>query len=90
MTPLLRKALSTQHVTTDVVGYVQEATTEQVEQALNNAQAVQDIWARTAKDTRASYLLRAADLMEARLEELMVLLCRESGKTLCQCYCRSS
>lgn len=66
---------------TDVVGYVQEATTEQVEQALNNAQAVQDIWARTAKDTRASYLLRAADLMEARLEELMVLLCRESGKT---------
>jgi RHH-type proline utilization regulon transcriptional repressor/proline dehydrogenase/delta 1-pyrroline-5-carboxylate dehydrogenase len=65
----------------DVVGYVQEATTEQVEQALNNAQAVQDIWARTAKDTRASYLLRAADLMEARLEELMVLLCRESGKT---------
>jgi RHH-type proline utilization regulon transcriptional repressor/proline dehydrogenase/delta 1-pyrroline-5-carboxylate dehydrogenase len=35
------------------VGYVQEATTEQVEQALNNAQAVQDIWARTAKDTRA-------------------------------------
>ncbi|MFN4093861.1 MAG: bifunctional proline dehydrogenase/L-glutamate gamma-semialdehyde dehydrogenase PutA, partial [Acinetobacter johnsonii] len=66
---------------TDVVGYVQEATTEQVEQALNNAQAVQDIWARTAKDTRANYLLRAADLMEARLEELMVLLCRESGKT---------
>ncbi len=33
------------------------------------------------KITVQAYLLRAADLMEARSEELMVLLCRESGKT---------
>ncbi|MEK5794718.1 aldehyde dehydrogenase family protein, partial [Acinetobacter nosocomialis] len=38
-------------------------------------------WSNTPKEHRAQYLKRAADLMEGRIQELMVLLCRESGKT---------
>ncbi len=65
----------------DVVGTVIEATTAHVDLALDNAHQAFEAWKNTDKNQRASYLLKAADLMEARLEELMVLLCRESGKT---------
>ncbi len=51
---------------------------------LYNAQAS---WKTLHKDERAACLNRAADLMEAQLQSLMVLLSRESGKTYCQCYC---
>lgn len=65
----------------DIVGHVQEATVEQVKLALENAVNAQAEWSNTPKNTRAAYLQRAADLMQSRMQELMVLLCRESGKT---------
>ncbi len=65
----------------EIVGYVQEADLNDVEIALNAAEQIQIEWANTPKDQRAQYLKRAADLMESRIQELMVLLCRESGKT---------
>lgn len=65
----------------DVIGSVQEATPEQVDDALHFAFVAQQDWKHTYKDTRAKCLLNAADLMEDRLLELMSLLCRESGKT---------
>ncbi|AXY56515.1 trifunctional transcriptional regulator/proline dehydrogenase/L-glutamate gamma-semialdehyde dehydrogenase [Acinetobacter chinensis] len=65
----------------DVVGSVQEATAEQVDQALENAVLAQQNWSELSKNKRADCLLKAADLMESRLQELMILLSRESGKT---------
>ncbi|MEB3766296.1 trifunctional transcriptional regulator/proline dehydrogenase/L-glutamate gamma-semialdehyde dehydrogenase [Acinetobacter sp. MD2] len=65
----------------DVVGHVLEATTEQVEQALVSAQAQQDHWQNTPIALRAQALEIAADTLESRLLEMMVLLSRESGKT---------
>ncbi|MEG2922061.1 MAG: aldehyde dehydrogenase family protein, partial [Acinetobacter sp.] len=65
----------------DIVGHVQEATATQVNQALENAMNAQSEWSNTAKNTRAACLQRAADIMQSRLPDLMILLCRESGKT---------
>ena len=65
----------------DVVGTVIEATSAQVDAALNTAANAQSDWINTDKDVRAGCLLHAADIMESRLQELMVLLSRESGKT---------
>ncbi|ALH96159.1 transcriptional regulator [Acinetobacter equi] len=65
----------------DTVGFVQEATLEHVEVALNNALLASTDWKNLSKDTRAEYLKKAADLMESRLMQLMALLSRESGKT---------
>lgn len=65
----------------DTVGMVYEANTEQVELALQYAEQAQHAWISTTPQHRAEVLFKAADLMEARMQELMVLLCRESGKT---------
>lgn len=65
----------------DIVGLVKEATAEQVDLALENALHANPSWQSIPAKNRASILLRAADLMESRMQELMVLLCRESGKT---------
>ena len=46
-----------------------------------NAANAQAAWVNTPKNERAACLNRAADIMESRIQELMVLLCRESGKT---------
>ncbi|MCU4412493.1 trifunctional transcriptional regulator/proline dehydrogenase/L-glutamate gamma-semialdehyde dehydrogenase [Acinetobacter sp. WU_MDCI_Axc73] len=68
-------------INTDIVGYVQEATLEQVEVALNASILAEQNWANTAKNQRAAALKCAADLMESHMQQLMVLLCREAGKT---------
>ena len=65
----------------EIVGYVQEADLKHVEIALTATEQTQSEWSNTPKDQRAQYLKHAADLMESRIQELMVLLCRESGKT---------
>ena len=65
----------------DVVGSVREASSVQVNLALDNAVGAQAEWTNTPKNIRAACLQRAADIMQSRLQELMILLCRESGKT---------
>lgn len=65
----------------DIVGHVIEATTAHADQALQLAQAQQDVWQHTPIALRAQYLECAADILESRLLEMMVLLSRESGKT---------
>ena len=65
----------------DIVGIVHEANTDQVDQALENAHLASSSWQNTPAVDRAAMLFKAADLMEDRIHELMVLLCRESGKT---------
>lgn len=64
----------------DVVGTVLQAQPAHIEQALSNACDAQAAWARQSKAARAAYLIRAADLLESHRLEVMILLCRESGK----------
>lgn len=65
----------------DLVGQVQEATANDVDQALAHAQAVAATWAAAPAAERAATLRRTADLLEERMQPLMGLLMREAGKS---------
>ncbi|PAU56325.1 trifunctional transcriptional regulator/proline dehydrogenase/L-glutamate gamma-semialdehyde dehydrogenase [Pseudomonas indica] len=65
----------------DLVGHVQEASVEDVNNALLAALAAAPIWQATPPAERAATLDRAADLMEGQMQTLMGLLVREAGKT---------
>src|SRR5476651_857764 len=65
----------------DVVGHVQEASLEDVDNAIQCALKAAPIWQATPPAERAAILERAADLMEAEIQPLMGLLAREAGKT---------
>ena len=66
---------------TDVVGQVQEATTADVDAALQAAAAAQPAWAATPPAERARLLRAAADGLERDMPALLALLMREAGKT---------
>ncbi|MGL6018838.1 MAG: bifunctional proline dehydrogenase/L-glutamate gamma-semialdehyde dehydrogenase PutA, partial [Gibbsiella quercinecans] len=65
----------------DIVGYVREASREEVNRALDATNAAGPIWFATPPDERAAVLERAAELMEAQLQNLLGILVREAGKT---------
>ena len=66
----------------DVLGTVHMADPADVQRALAQAQHAAPIWQATPVPARAQALLHAADLLQAQLQPLMGLLCREAGKTL--------
>lgn len=68
-----------------VVGYVHEATTDDVESALIQATNAKTAWANTSVEERAACLERAAGLFEKNQAELITLLCREGGKHIADC-----
>lgn len=68
--------------TSEVVGYFQQATLQETQQAIEAARRAQPSWARSAPTKRAEILDRAAKLIEERIPELAELLTREEGKTL--------
>ena len=63
------------------LGHVLEAGAEHVQQALGTAEAAAPGWNAMPVEQRAGCLERAADLMEARMSELMTLAVLEAGKT---------
>ncbi|ECI9603860.1 trifunctional transcriptional regulator/proline dehydrogenase/L-glutamate gamma-semialdehyde dehydrogenase [Salmonella enterica] len=65
----------------DIVGLVREASEAEVEQSLQNAVNNFSIWFATPPQERAAILLRAASLMESRMQQLIGILVREAGKT---------
>ncbi len=65
-----------------VVGRITEAGAEHVEQALAAAEAAVPGWNAQPVEQRAKCLERTADLMEARMSELMTLAVLEAGKTV--------
>ncbi|WJV56170.1 trifunctional transcriptional regulator/proline dehydrogenase/L-glutamate gamma-semialdehyde dehydrogenase [Prodigiosinella aquatilis] len=65
----------------DIVGYVREAQSVEIEQALSAAVNAGAIWFATPSVERAAILARAADIMESQLQHLLGLLVREAGKT---------
>jgi RHH-type proline utilization regulon transcriptional repressor/proline dehydrogenase/delta 1-pyrroline-5-carboxylate dehydrogenase len=66
----------------DVVGQVVDATPADVEAAFRFAVAAAPAWAATDAAERGALLMRAADLFETRLEELLGLIVREAGRTV--------
>nr|WP_246777015.1 trifunctional transcriptional regulator/proline dehydrogenase/L-glutamate gamma-semialdehyde dehydrogenase [Microvirga sp. VF16] len=66
----------------DQVGTVVEASLETVEAAFRLAEAAAPQWAATPPSERAACLLRAADLMQARMPTLLGLIVREAGKSV--------
>ncbi len=65
----------------DQVGSVVEASRQDVEHALAQAQGFAAQWAQTPVSDRAAALDRTADAMQAQMPALMGLLMREAGKT---------
>ena len=64
------------------VGEVVWADQAVIDDALNRAEAAHWDWDRTPATERARRLRRAADLMEARMGELMALCAREAGRNI--------
>ena len=65
----------------DVIGRVAEATPAMVDAALHAATGA-TAWSSTPPAERAACLLRAADMMEARMPDLLGPIVREAGKSL--------
>lgn len=92
VTPLSAQPANATHLTaqaihnpahaSDVLGEVRMAGNAEVVQAMAQAQHAAPIWQATPVNARAQALQRAADAMQAQLQPLMGLLCREAGKTL--------
>ncbi|WP_379551545.1 bifunctional proline dehydrogenase/L-glutamate gamma-semialdehyde dehydrogenase PutA [Qipengyuania sp. DGS5-3] len=65
----------------DIVGQVENAVPQDTELAARNAAEAFAAWSGTEVETRAKCLDDAADLLEARMEELLGLIMREAGKS---------
>nr|WP_113866079.1 trifunctional transcriptional regulator/proline dehydrogenase/L-glutamate gamma-semialdehyde dehydrogenase [Brenneria salicis]NMN90135.1 L-proline dehydrogenase /delta-1-pyrroline-5-carboxylate dehydrogenase [Brenneria salicis ATCC 15712 = DSM 30166]RBP63245.1 L-proline dehydrogenase /delta-1-pyrroline-5-carboxylate dehydrogenase [Brenneria salicis ATCC 15712 = DSM 30166]RLM30861.1 trifunctional transcriptional regulator/proline dehydrogenase/L-glutamate gamma-semialdehyde dehydrogenase [Bren len=65
----------------DIVGYVCEASEQDIAHALDSSVSAAAIWFATPPAERASVLNKAADIMESQLQHLLGLLVREAGKT---------
>jgi RHH-type proline utilization regulon transcriptional repressor/proline dehydrogenase/delta 1-pyrroline-5-carboxylate dehydrogenase len=65
-----------------VVGQIHDATPEEVETALTEAQNAFESWSATPVAERAGILRKIADLYEAHTAELTAITTREAGKTV--------
>jgi RHH-type proline utilization regulon transcriptional repressor/proline dehydrogenase/delta 1-pyrroline-5-carboxylate dehydrogenase len=65
-----------------VVGAARQASAADVDAAVRTAAGAWRAWDATPADERARCLERTADLLEARMDELVSLCVREAGKTL--------
>ena len=83
----LRKGVEARDVTSPadlshVVGRTSEATAEDVDLAFRLARKAQPAWDRAGGPARARVLRATGDALEADLDRLCALLCREGGKSL--------
>ncbi len=69
----------------DIVGHAVQASREDVDKAIERAQAGFKDWSGTSAAARAACLRRAADLYERDACEFFALAAREAGKTLLDC-----
>ncbi|MCT4712745.1 trifunctional transcriptional regulator/proline dehydrogenase/L-glutamate gamma-semialdehyde dehydrogenase [Enterobacteriaceae bacterium H11S18] len=65
----------------DIVGFMREASKEEVSRALESAVNNAPIWFATPAQERAAILERAAVIMEGQMQQLIGILVREAGKT---------
>jgi acyl-CoA reductase-like NAD-dependent aldehyde dehydrogenase len=62
------------------LAHVPQSSEDDVEEAFRRARQAQSEWARTSIDSRADALLRLHDLILDRQDEIIDLICLESGK----------
>jgi len=62
------------------LAHVPQSSQADVEEAFRRGRRAQEAWSRTSIDTRAAALLRLHDLVLDRQEEIIDLICLESGK----------
>lgn len=74
-------AVGSPQKTDRVIGEVQQATLDDVELALSQAEKAFKSWGRKKVKERAGLINRFADLLQANMTELLGLLCLEAGKT---------
>ncbi|WP_245855695.1 alpha-ketoglutaric semialdehyde dehydrogenase GucD [Paenibacillus rigui] len=67
---------------TEVVGYVQASSAEDLNRAVAAAKAAQKGWRKLSGAARGDYLYRVANALERRLDEVAETMTREMGKTL--------
>ncbi|HEY6409169.1 MAG TPA: aldehyde dehydrogenase family protein, partial [Ktedonobacteraceae bacterium] len=68
--------------TDEVIGYFQQSTVADLEEAVAAARKAQPAWSATPVPERGEILFRTALLLEQRKEELAMLMTREMGKVL--------
>ena len=68
--------------TGELVGFAPAVTSEDVDAAVVASRAAQKSWAATSLQERRELMNAAADALDARAEELAVLLSREQGKPM--------
>ncbi|MFB4160930.1 alpha-ketoglutaric semialdehyde dehydrogenase GucD [Geomicrobium sp. JSM 1781026] len=66
----------------EVVGYVQNSSSDTVNQAVRAADAAARAWRKLSGAERGNYLYRVANVLEERLDDIAETLAREMGKTL--------
>lgn len=66
----------------ECVGEVTEASDATVDAAMKRASEAFPSWSNTPVEQRAAMLEKAADALEAQMDELLAMLAREAGKTL--------
>ena len=67
-------------LTGQALAMVPQSSTDDVDDAYRRARRAQQAWSRTSLDERAAALLRLHDLILDRQEEIIDLICWESGK----------
>ncbi|WP_017728988.1 alpha-ketoglutaric semialdehyde dehydrogenase GucD [Halalkalibacterium ligniniphilum] len=65
----------------EIVGYVQKSTKEDLDQAVAAASDAAKAWRKLSGAERGSYLFKAADILESRLDDIAETMTREMGKT---------
>jgi len=68
--------------TGDVIAKVPLATVEETKEAIEQAQAAFPLWRDTSVAKRAEIVLKFRNLITENMEELLQIICKESGKTL--------
>src|SRR5437879_4144029 len=64
----------------EIIGYYQQSTPADLEDALEAASSAQRSWAATPAPERGEILFRTAQILERRRDELAELMTREMGK----------
>ncbi|WP_331774689.1 aldehyde dehydrogenase family protein [Sulfurospirillum sp. 1612] len=64
---------------------VHMASTQDIEDAIESAYVAQKSWAATAPREKERVLLKAADIFEARADEIKTILMQESGSVIAKC-----
>ena len=67
--------------TSELIGKTREATTDDIEKALESSQAAFAAWSSKPASERATLLRQVADRLEEQRDTFMALLCLEAGKT---------